>query len=400
MDSGSPPTDDRSDADDTQNECRVLEELQRTPEILSLINGWSGSELGLQTQLRRQFSDALVRAALTLAELRRKAIVKYSRADRMWFDRRGLEQSTSEPVAWHKAQRFEGHVWDLCCGIGGDALALAARGPTTAIDLNPAMLLRATWNVEAYDVGANLTTECRDVLTLENCGGLIHIDPDRRVGSAGKASRVEDYVPAPPQLAALMANSVGGAIKVGPASNFGGKFPGTEIELISLAGECKEATVWFGDLAGSQSFRATVLPAGASIAGDPLEHLADVTPVGRYVYDPDPAVVRAGLVDMLADQLGLTRLDSAEEYLTSDQLVASPFLHSFEIMAELPNREQDLRAWVKRSDFGYVEIKCRHIPIQAETVRRGLKFTGNRPGVVIFARLAGRSRILCALRVP
>lgn len=384
--------------EDANDECRVLCELRRTPEILDLISDWRGPELGLQSKLRRQFPDHLVRAALTLHELRRKAATKFSRAASIWCDRRGLEQSTAELVAIHKAKRFEGAVWDLCSGIGSDAIAMAAMCQVTAVDLNPAACLRIQWNAELYGVSNQLAAMCHDVMQLDNLSGLVHVDPDRRAGSEGKASRIEDYVPSLPDLLSIMQRCRGGAIKVGPASNFGGKFPNTEIELISLAGECKEATVWFGELAGSQPFRATVLPAGETIAGHPLDAVAPTTPLGRYVYDPDPAVVRAGLLDVVAQKLNLTRIDDAEEYLTSETLVDSAFVQPFEVLAELPHNENELRAWLRKSDFGQLEIKCRHIPVQAETLRRRLPLPGNQPGVVLIAKIAGKSRTICARR--
>jgi len=376
----------------------VLEALRQTPELLDLITNASGSELSLQSRLRKQFPDALVRMAMSLCELRRKAATKFSRASSMWFDRRGLEQSTAEIVARHKAKRFGDAVWDLCSGIGSDAIALAEHCSVTAVDLNPAAGLRTRWNAEVYGVAGQIETRCADVLTLDAVSGLVHIDPDRRAGSEGKASRIEDYVPGLPELLKLISQCRGGAVKVGPASNFGGKFPETEIELISLAGECKEATVWFGELAGKESFRATVLPAGESIAGHPLDAVAVIAPLGRYIYDPDPAVVRAGLIDLVAERLGLNRLDGAEEYLTSDHLVQSAFVHPFEVLAELPNNEHELRAWLRTSDFGQIEIKCRHIPVQAEALRRKLPLPGKKPGVVLIARIDGKSRMICARR--
>jgi hypothetical protein len=379
-------------------ECRVLRELRQTPQLFEQIAEWSGGELGLQARLRRHFPDELVRTAVSLHELRLKAGSKFTRAAAMWFDRRGLEQSTSELVAHHKARRFDDAVWDLCCGIGGDAIALAGRCQVTAVDLNPAACLRTRWNAEAYGVESRVEARCADVLKVEVIGGLVHIDPDRRSGSEGKASRIEDYIPNPGDLLDLMSRCRGGAVKLGPASNFGGKFPDTEIELISLSGECKEATVWFGDLAGREPFRATALPSGETIAGHPLDAVAAVAPLGRYLYDPDPAVVRAGLIDVVAERLGLNRLDGAEEYLTADNLVPSPFLHPFEVLAELPNNEHALRAWLRASDFGQLEIKCRHIRIQAESLRRRLPLPGSQPGVVIFARIDGKSRTICARR--
>ena len=376
----------------------MLRALRAAPELFEQIASSRGSELGLQTVLRRQYPEDVVRAAVSIHELRKRAEAKFTRADRLWLDRQGLEQSTNEAVSLHKAQRFDGEVWDLCCGIGGDAFALASHCHVTAVDINPAACLRTEWNAEVYEVQSRVVTRCTDVLQLKGLEGLVHIDPDRRPGSTGRVSRIEDYVPGLEFLRDLMSRCRGGAIKVSPASNFGGKFSDAEIELISFHGECKEATVWFGELARNTLFRATVLPSGESIAGHPLEVAVPVAPLGRYLYDPDPAVVRAGLVDLLADRLGLFRLDAAEEYLTSDKRIQSPFVQTFETLVNLPNNERDLKAWLRTSQVGQLEIKCRHIPVQADALRRRLPLNGHDPAVVIFARLDGKARIVGARR--
>ncbi len=383
---------------DENDECRVLRELRATPAVFDLIAETTGSELAVQAVLRKQFPDDIVRAAVSIHELRRRAASKFTRADQLWLDRQGLEQSTNEAISRHKAQRFTGPVWDLCSGIGSDTFSLAAHCDVTAFDINPAACLRTSWNAEAYGVAGRVQTRCEDVLQLSQFEGLVHIDPDRRPGSGGRVTRIEDYVPGLDYLRELMSRCRGGAIKVSPASNFGGKFPDAEIELISFQGECKEATVWFGDLVRDSLFRATVLPAGESITGHPLEVAVPVSPLGRYLYDPDPAVVRSGLVDVLADRLGLHRLDPAEEYLTSDQLIRSPFVQTFETLTNLPNNERDLKSWLRTSGFGQLEIKCRHIPVQADTLRRKLPLAGSDPGVIVFARLDGKARIIGARR--
>ncbi|HUQ70449.1 MAG TPA: class I SAM-dependent methyltransferase, partial [Planctomycetaceae bacterium] len=375
----------------TDPECRVMEAVQSTPAIFADLATITGSELHVQLLLRRRYPDDVVRAALSLVELRRKAAVKFARADRMWFDRQGLEQATSEPVARHKAKRFTGRVWDLCCGLGGDALALAATCDVTAVDLKPASCWRTLENARAYDVAERVVTRCADVLTLDFGDDLVHIDPDRRPFSAGRVSRIEDYVPDLAWLQQLIARTRGGAIKVGPASNFGGKFDGVETELISLHGECKEATLWYGELAGAAAYRATVLPSGETLAGHPLDVVAEQSDLRGWIYDPDPAIVRAGLVDLLADKLGLCRLDPAEEYLTGDHLVISPFVQAFAVTAELPHNDREIRAALRGSDIGRLEIKCRHVAVDADAMRRKLPLPGDQPGVLLIARVQGKS---------
>lgn len=379
-------------------ECEVLARLRAIPAIFESIAQAAGSEFQRQKALRAAYDEDLVRHALTLADLRQRAAAKFTCAQDLWLDRQGLEQATSEVVARYKAQRFAGSVWDLCSGIGSDAAAIAEHGDVLAFDNNPASCLRSLWNAEVWGRQGRVAVECRDVTELDVTGQLVHIDPDRRPGAGSRMLRVEDYVPGLEVLHRYQEQARGGAIKLSPASNFGGKFHNCEVELISLGGECKEATIWFGELAGTAPYRATVLPAGLTLAGHPLDVLAERSTLGTWIYDPDPAVVRAGLVDLLAETLGLRRLDEAEEYLTGDHHVDSPFVQGFEVLESLPNQEKEIRQALRRREFGQLEIKCRHIPIAASELRRRLPLTGKRPGVLLFVREQGKARAVIAQR--
>ncbi|MCA9077803.1 MAG: hypothetical protein KDA93_22440 [Planctomycetaceae bacterium] len=372
-------------------------ELRATPELLAKVEAADVDELLLQKELRQSYPDDLVRLAVSLSELRHRAASKFERASEMWFDRVGLEQSTSEAIAQHKATRFSGDVDDLCCGIGGDAIALAERCHVTAIDSRADACLMTEWNANVYGVGDRLTTLTADVQRQSGDAPLVHIDPDRRTG-AGRSVRIEDYAPSLPFLERQIDFRDGGAIKLSPASNFGGKFQGCEMELISLRGECKEATVWFGSLAGEEKWRATVLPSGETIAADPMSAHPRMTPLCRFIFDPDPAVVRAGLINVVADSLGFTRLDDEEEYLTSESPTESSFVQTFEVVAELPNNDKQIRRFFRESDFGQVEIKSRHVRVDADAVRRKLPLVGREAGVLIYARIAGRTKAIVCRR--
>lgn len=384
-------------------DVQLLMQLREAGGLFKRLQEIEGTELHRQKVLREEYPDEVVRAAFALQELRERATEKFSRADQMWFDRQGLEQATSELVARHKAQRFEGLVWDFCCGIGGDAIALAKRGDVLAVDQNPTACLRTKWNAEVYGVQENLSIECQNVEELvkgsSQLPARVHIDPDRRASRRGRSLRIEDGQPGLPFLEQLMETIPGGAIKLSPAANFLGKFPSAEMELISLHGECKEATLWFGELAEPGTWRATVLPANETLAGDPLDALCDVGPLEKYLYDPDPSVVRSGLVNLLAETASLTRLDDAEEYLTSNTWCDSAFVRGFEVLAELPNNDRAIRKYFRDAKVGEVEIKCRHVPIKAEAVRRKLPLTGTGKAVLVYARILGKTRAIVCRRV-
>lgn len=379
----------------------LLERLHRSPEIFQALREATGDELDVQKQLRSRFPAELVRGACAIDELRHRASAKFSRADHMWFDRAGLEQSTAEAVARHKARRFQGCVWDLCSGIGGDAIALGERGEVIAVDIDPVRARCAEWNAEAYSVADRITVQVGDVASQPWQGRLVHVDPDRRSRPGARARRIEEYAPGLETLRQLMTGAAGGAIKVSPAANFHHHFPGCEIELVSLHRECKEATVWFGSLAGEQHRRATVLPAGVSLTGDGEPSKVESSGLQRYLFDPDPAVVRAGLVNRLAAELGLCRLDEADEYLTSDTAAASPFLQRYAVEETSSVDEKRLRRWLQGHRIGRLEIKSRRLAVNHDALRRRLRLKGDREGTLVLTRVAGaRTAVLCQREAP
>ena len=93
-------------------------------------------------RLTPAFGDRLARAAVEQVQLRRRAIGKFPRAERLFFTREGLEQATAEPVARLRAARFgdRQRVFDFGCGLGGDALQLAVASQVVAIDRDPLRL--------------------------------------------------------------------------------------------------------------------------------------------------------------------------------------------------------------------------------------------------------------------
>ena len=126
----------------------------RTPQqLLHIVSQPCDNELARQIQLRREYPDRLVRGAFALCDLRLQSRREvFPELRKCGFDRQGMEQSTSELVAQHKAKRFSGNVIDLCSGIGGDLpLALAEHcSSVMAVDSNPVSCLRSAWNADVY----------------------------------------------------------------------------------------------------------------------------------------------------------------------------------------------------------------------------------------------------------
>jgi hypothetical protein len=356
---------------------------------------------------RRRVPAPAVAAAIRLSSSRARARAKFSQGDRMWLDPVGLEQATAEVVARHKAARFNGPVIvDLCAGIGGDSLALARRADVLAVDLDHGMCRRIAWNAAVYEVADRiLPCHARAEFFPVSRGTWVHVDPDRRATGSHRVRSVVDYAPGLDFLRGLIARAPAGAIKLSPASDFAQSFAGEEyeIELISLGGECKEATVWFGAAASCRR-RATRLPENVTWTdrdGDcsDLFRVA-VLPISTYVYDPDPALLRSGLLDSFAAAHGLNRISADVDYLAGDRLVATPFLSAFKVQSVHRLDVKRLRALVAELSLGPLEIKIRGINLRAEDLRSRLRPRGDRSATLIIAGGSGPAQAVIAVRVP
>lgn len=385
------------------SELELWQQLRTSPDLFTAMESATGTELRIQQLLRQKYPAELVRLGLELVLNRKRAEGKLSYADQLWLTRQSLEQATSQQVANHKAKRFAEHgsqVWDLCSGMGIDAIALAKHCQVHACDLDPVLLQLASWNAAVYQVDKKITFHQQDVNQLDVADKVIHIDPDQRDSSGRRHLRLEQIEPGLPRLQEMARNCLAGVIKLSPASNFGGKFPDFEAELVSLHGECKAANIWCGELAGEPGlWRATVLPSGETIAGDPLSAWIEVEPIKRYLFDPDPSLVRSGLVNLFAEQKGLSRLDDAEEYLTCDVLQKSPFITGFEVIDVLNRNEKQLRRYLREQNIGIVEIKCRHVPVDIERLRKSLSLKGEKAITLIYARIEGKTKVVVCRRV-
>jgi hypothetical protein len=354
-------------------------------------------------RLRRWATPELVSAAIRLSEARKKAAVKFEHGQRMWVEPIGVEQATSEPVARHKAARFKcPMVVDFCSGIGGDALALAARSLVIAVDLDHGMCRRLRHNASLYQVADRILAVRSHAETFGiPAGAWLHLDPDRRTVRSRQARSLVDYAPGPEFWKSAISRVPAGAIKLGPASDFDRHF-GTsdyEIELVSYRRECKEATAWFGELVTCRR-RATRLPENITWTDrdGPASLSATVAALRKLIFDPDPALVRAGLLDGFAQAHGLARLADGVEYLTSDLMFLSPFVQTFHVLDVSPLDRRQSRRLIARNKIGTLEIKVRGVDVAPETLRRQLDLSGDRSATLLLVGGTGPARAILAQR--
>jgi hypothetical protein len=118
------------------------------------------------------------------------------------------------------------------------------------------------------------------------------------------------------------------------------------------------------------------LSAGTDFGGSPEVPVGGVQALTGYLYEPDGAVIRAGLVADLVrrdfDSAGGALLDEHIAYFRADGLVASPFARAYRIEAVMPFNVKGLRRWVQETGVGRLDIKKRGMAVTPEELRRQL----------------------------
>jgi SAM-dependent methyltransferase len=388
--------------------------------------------LRLAEELRDRYPAELVAAALTQQSLRIAGREKFSQADDMFFTRAGLEQASAEVFARHSARRFLGLplVADLCCGIGGDLMALTASADRVlAVDADLSTLRFARRNVAVQASGSSTASAapadasaadqlhggrvdrrgpgqrpaavgfvCADVRdlppTMLRALAGAFIDPARRTG--GRRLRAGDSQPPLDWSLGLAGLVPRVGVKAAPGLPHDLVPAGWEAEFVAVGRALKEALLWSPGLA-SATRRATILPGGDSLVAAPADEPVRVADPGEYLLDPSPAVTRAGLVQELARELGAWQIDPMIAFLSADSPIATPFARTLRVLESMPWHEKRVAAKLRELSVGAADIRRRGLAGDVEQIHRRLSLRGDKSATVVLTRRNGKPwGLICA----
>lgn len=367
-----------------------VEQLLETPELLAAA---VPGDLGVAARLRARWPADLVAAATSQADLRARAATKFDRAAEMLFTRPGLEQASAEVVARHRAPRLAaaGPLLDLCCGIGGDLLALGGLADVTGVDRDPVHLRMAAHNAAVYGVHPQLVeADVRDV-DLTGAAGVF-VDPARR--EDGRRLRTGDSEPPLAWCLALIDRVPAVAVKVAPGIDLATVPAGWEVEFVSVQRGLREAVLWSPALATART-RATLLPSGAALVPQPGPDVPVRAP-GAFLLDPDPAVTRAGAVEDVARTLDAWKIDERIAFLSADHELRSAYGRGLRVHASLPFAVKPLTRLMRELDVGALDVRRRGLAGDVDHLRRRLRPAGRHRATLVLTRAADRPwALLC-----
>ena len=353
--------------------------------------------LPLLTRLRASLRPREASAILETLKLRAKATTKFPRfGSSMLFTDEALQQASHPAARRYRARLFGARsALDLCCGIGSDSLAFAAAGSEAlGLDIDPVRIAIARHNAAVMNLDACF--EVADVSASVPAGfDCVFFDPARRDERGRRIRDVERYLPPLSLVHDWLADEI--CVKLSPAvdlrqlQSYGGR-----LEFISVAGDLSEALLWL---------RRPCAPPFATKLGDgAVHHLYHregepiaIAPPKRWLLEPDPAVLRAGLVQRLAQDLNATMLDESIAYLTSDERIETPWARYWAILDWMPFQLKRLRRYLAERGVRKVTVKKRGFPMPPEQLIEQLRLKkGSETRVLVVTRCRGQPiAIIC-----
>ena len=391
---------------------QVAQELAQLPADLDVVPA--------AERLRKGLPPELARRATELWILRRRAQGRFRDAGELFFTPAGLEQATRPEVAEDRASVLRGvpgigTVLDATCGVGSDARALAGTGfgiLATDVEADAARCARA--NLAALGAGqGRWLVAIADARRPAALTDAVLLDPDRRAEGRRELNPAR-WSPTLAESLAVAEGFAAACLKLAPAFE-----PGTtriagphRWSWVSLGGELLELALWLGSAAGDAAgAREAVLldrAGGRTVLQDPSpptgsHELAPPLPDGgasaEWIVDPDPAVIRAGLVSRLAADLGLSPVGPAIAFLGGEAPPRTPFGTAFRVIGTSTADPRRVRRMLAEHDVGPVDVLRRGHPSSAARLAQSFRGRGQGRGTVLVARTGAGHRAWLVERV-
>jgi hypothetical protein len=367
------------------------------------------ARLPLITALRKTYTADQARAAVTLAAARIKARGKFGPdAARLYITDEAVQQASDPAVRRYRVRHFDAPasisepeestaIWrdnllDVCCGAGSDALTFAAALPTDSsahvlgLDIDAARVRMAGLNAAALglDRARFEVADVRDGIAAPY--DAIFYDPARREDGR-RIFDVEQYQPPLSLIRAWDSRRV--MVKLSPGVDLDQlrAYPGS-VEFISVEGDLKEALLRTQD--EGRRLAATLIHGGMihRWTASP-DHDAEIGAPLSWLVEPDPALIRAGLVQSAAAVFSGQMLDEMIAYFTTAQRPLSPWARAWQLEDWMPFNLKRLRSYLRERGVGKVTVKKRGSAITPEALITGLKLKGDATRTVVITRLRG-----------
>lgn len=317
-----------------------------------------------------------------------------------------VEQCSSEATARYKAALFAGtNFADLTGGLGVDCHALSqgfSHGDYVERDADLCALARHNFAVLNDDIDVwNETAE--QYLSHGEPVDLIYLDPARRDAYGRKTVSISDCTPDVAQLQdRLMEQARKVAVKLSPMLDItkalGELKCVSEVHVLAVANECKELLfIMEPGHGGATRFVCANLSTSQPVVEFIMDEertcplcLADG--VGRYLYEPNVALMKGGCFKLLSRRFDVSKLHKNSHLFTSDDLVPDFPGRIFEVEAWEPYGKKLRNSLL--SDVSKASLTVRNFPMTVAALRKVMKLADGDEVFLFATTLKGEERVV------
>ena len=398
----------------------TVEELHRLldPKVQELIHRHAGDDPAAFSMKSHDRKDLPVRAIAEQIACRRKALKKLPELSRrnLLYTALSLEQASGERAAVYKSG-LEGmagkKMMDMSGGLGIDTIFFSRRfDEVVYVERDTVLAEVAAYNFRELGISNVSVIQGDSIAVLESCPDnsfdMIYVDPSRRK-KGRRSAALEAGCPNVASLQDLLLRKARRfCVKASPAmetSNLRDKLASLSMVLVlSVDRECKEVLL-FCDRKKVQTdvvIKAVCLDGkGETVVESGAENMVRgvAGTVGPFMYEPDPAIIKARLTAVLADRCGLQFINPAVDYLTSEMMIEHFPGRSFKVFATFPYKPRELKSFLKERNIDAASILRRDFPLSPEDIRRLFRLKESDAVYLFFTRsAAGQLLCICGRR--
>ena len=380
-------------------------------QTLAFIREHAGDDVRHLALQASRYPQVDMRMAATQIEGRRLASTKlptWAATDGVIYPiRLSMEQCSSETTARYKASLMQGHrLTDLTGGFGIDCSYMSEHfEEVTYIERNEELCQIARHNFALLGlpikvVNAN-STEMLHSLPQQD---WIFLDPARRDGAGNKVVALSDCEPDVCQLeTALLQRATKVMVKCSPMLDISQAISQltsvNEVHVVSVNNECKELLFILGDKKSRSINIHTVNFHGESaqafdytLEEEQDAHCSYTSTIGRFLYEPNSSMMKAGCFRLPAIRFGLKKLHRNTHLYTSDILVPNFPGRVFEVK----NIDGFGKNELKRlsSELKKANISVRNFPERPEALRKRLKMSDGGDAYLFATTLADEKKVI------
>lgn len=354
------------------------------------------------------FRDVPVQELATQMSGKRKAEKKLP----TWFNRQGiiyppginLEQTSSEITASYKASIPHGDsIADLTGGFGVDTYFFSKNFKEVVhCEKDPSLSRLVAHNTGILEAGNIYCIAGDGIEFLKNTSrnfNWIYLDPSRRSGSGGRIFQLSDCSPDVPKIQDLLFDHVPNIlVKTSPFLDLQAgisSLPGVrEIHLVAVMNEVKEL-LWVMEKGFSGEVRIHTINftrSGDQVYSNLLGYQPRISfgPPRTYLYEPNAALMKSGLMEALGHDLELDKLHPNSHLFTSDNLRDFPG-RIFEILKVLPASRKKIK---RELNLDKANITTRNFPESVASLRKQYKIREGGDHYIFFTTAGQEEKVV------